>query len=435
MSAGEAPPRGALRTRNLRVRLAVGFVHRLLGAMITPFMAIYLAREIGVAVTGLLMTVVAIVGVVAGLSGGPLADRLGRRPLLIAGELGTALCYLGMAACTSALFRQPVLTYVLFLLAAALSTLILPAHEAMVVDVTDTGNRNAVYLIKYWLSNLAFGVGGLLGGLLFSSWFPLVLTVAGGMLIVVGVVTTVFITETGQVSERHPGTRSWLGLVAAVRGYRVAFGDRRFTGLLIPATLAMAVELQLTSYIGVRLAHEFPRQPLLPGLDMLGSIGGVEMVGLLRAANTLLVVALALPAQFILHRIGERKRLVGGLLLFTGGYVVLAVSNMAWVLLIAVVVLTIGELMNVPVKQSLVAAAVPEHSRGTYLAVYGLNFGVGYVIASLSLSLGALLPSVGMAVYLGILGLTATVMFARASAPRITDQRDQLTGINEGART
>src|SRR3954466_6856860 len=107
MSVPPQAPGGGLRTRNLRVRLAVGFVHRLLGAMITPFMAIYLSGEVGAAVTGLLMTAVALVGIVAGLGGGPLSDRLGRRAVLIAGEFGTALCYLGMAACTSVLPGRP----------------------------------------------------------------------------------------------------------------------------------------------------------------------------------------------------------------------------------------------------------------------------------------------------------------------------------------
>ena len=92
--------------RNLRIRIGVGFVNRLLDSMITTFMAIYLAGHYGIAIAGLLMLGVASVGVAAMLLGGHLADTRGRRPTLLLAELVACGSYTVMAAGDSSVTRS-----------------------------------------------------------------------------------------------------------------------------------------------------------------------------------------------------------------------------------------------------------------------------------------------------------------------------------------
>jgi DHA1 family multidrug resistance protein B-like MFS transporter len=76
---------------------------------------------------------------------------------------------------------------------------------------------------------------------------------------------------------------------------------------------------------------------------------------------------------------------------------VLVVSHDAWLLLAACVVLTVGELMNLPVQQALLAELAPEEGRPRYLAAYYLHIRFGQVVNSLLISLGAVVSTQGMA--------------------------------------
>ena len=387
----------------LRTRLLASFVYRFVATMTVPFFAIYLADRRGGVLTGLLMVVVALAAVAAAVLGGPLCDRVGRRPVLVTGELTTALAFLGTAVASSSTVDRPLLAYGCFLVMTTVSALIMPAHDATIVDVTTEADRRRIYSINYWSINIALASGTLLGGLLYRSWFAAVLAGAGLVSAMLALITWRFLAET---RPDTPGRRA-RGLL---RGYRTVLADRRFTALIVAATLVIAVELQLTSYIAVRLSQDFPDQPLLPGL---GAVTGVQMLAVLRLENTLLVAGLALLVWPLLRRAPDRTRLIGGLLVFTAGYAVLTVSNTAWVLLAAMVVVTVGELANVPVTQSLVANATRADKAGTYMAAYGLNGNIGWVIASACISLGAVIGPVAMATLFVVAGIAATAVFTR----------------------
>jgi DHA1 family multidrug resistance protein B-like MFS transporter len=121
------------------------------------------------------------------------------------------------------------------------------------------------------------------------------------------------------------------------------------------------------------------------------------MLGVLKAVNTVLVVLLALKVNSLLRQLSDRTRVYVGVALYAGGFAVLAVTNTAWLLLLAVVVLTMGELMNTPVQQGLLAELAPDDGRPRYMAAYYLHIRFGQVVNSLLISLSAFLSTLGMA--------------------------------------
>ena len=382
--------------RNVRVRIGLAFVHKLIDAMILTFIAIYLAAHVGIATTGALILIFAVFAVFGMLVGGHLSEKWGRRPVLIAGDLiGTAFLVL----MTVAYFADwgPLAVYFSYAIVKFGTNMALPANDSTIIDVTPPEDRKYVYTVNYWVINVALGSGALLGGFLYGAHFgAVILGGAIGMGFAL-LVTVLLVAETKPESAGGSGMAAppakLRGLAQFTEGYRVVLADSTFRRLIIVATLVLTLEGQLSTAIGIRLSNDFGVQHVFP----FGDVHGVQMLGVLKAVNTVLVVLLALQVNTLLRRLSDRVRLYVGIPLYAGGFAVLAVTNTAWVLLAAVVVLTIGELMNTPMQQSLLADLAPEQGRPRYMAAYYLHIRFGQVLNSLLISLSAVLSTHGMA--------------------------------------
>ncbi|MFB9688312.1 MULTISPECIES: MFS transporter [Amycolatopsis] len=400
--------------RNVRVRIGLAFVHKLIDAMILTFIAIYLAAHVGVAVAGALILVFAAFAVVGMLAGGHLSERWGRRPVLVIGDVvGTGFLALMAVAYYSGWGALAV--YFSYAVVKFGTNLALPANDATIIDVTPPEERKFVYTVNYWVINLALGTGALLGAFLYSAHFgAVILGGAIGMAFAL-TVTVTLVAETKPETPR-PATKL-TGVAQFVQGYRVVLADSTFRRLIIAATLILTLEGQLSTAIGIRLATDFPVQPVFP----FGEVTGVEMLGVLKAVNTVLVVAFALVVNTLLKRMPDRARLYAGIALYAGGFAVLAVTDDAWLLLVAVVVLTAGELMNLPVQQALLAELAPDDGRPRYLAAYYLHIRFGQIVNSILISLSAIVSTQGMAgIYLlfgVVIILQYRVILARRETP------------------
>jgi DHA1 family multidrug resistance protein B-like MFS transporter len=185
---------------------------------------------------------------------------------------------------------------------------------------------------------------------------------------------------------------------------------------MIVGVLMLGLELQLTNYIGVRLAAEFGERPLLPDGLWGFHVSGIEMLGLLRTENTVLVVVLAGLLLRLTRRLPERATLMVATVIYTAGYAALAVSNVPLLLITATLVMTVGELVYVPIHQSMLAELVRDEQRSRYMAVNALRQRGALLLGSLGVSAGALLSSWAMALlYVGI-GAVCFVMYARLLA-------------------
>lgn len=389
--------------RNVRIRIGLAFVSKLIDAMILTYIAIYLAARVGVALTGVLILIFAGFAVAGMLVGGHLSESLGRRPVLIIGDLA-AFVFLVLMSFAYFDHWGPYAVYFSYAIVKLGANLALPANDATIIDVTPADDRRFVYTVNYWVVNLALGGGALVGGFLYAEHFGAVIVGGAIGMAVTLVVTATTIAETRPepTADTPPPVRR-SGLGRFVDGYKVVLFDTTFRRLVIAASLSITLEGQFNSYVGIRLSNDFPLQRVFP----FGSVGGVQMLGVLKAENTILVVVLALFVNTLLGKLSDRLRLYGGIGMFAGGFAVLAVSDNAWVLLLACLVMTLGELGNVPVKQGLLAELAPDEGRPRYLAAYYLSIRFGQVLNALLISLSAVVASAGMA---GIYLLFGVVM-------------------------
>ena len=128
------------------------FIDRLGGFMLYPFFALYLTQkyDIGMATVGILFAAFSLSGFVGSALGGALADRMGRKGVIIASLLLSSLSALGMGfAPTLAIFIA------VSVIVGTLGSIGGPAHEAVVADLLPEEKRAEGYGIIRVIFNVA----------------------------------------------------------------------------------------------------------------------------------------------------------------------------------------------------------------------------------------------------------------------------------------
>ncbi|EAD5715489.1 TPA: MFS transporter [Listeria innocua] len=397
---------------NIRARILIQFLSKIIGSMIFPFMAIYFSMEINSKVAGILLMINVLAQFLAGMYGGHLADIIGRKKLMVAGELLKVFAFLGMVLCNSPVFHSPWITFVMLLLIGVAQGLINPAGEAMLIDVSTPENRSFMYSVSYWANNLSMMIGIIVGGWFFVDYlFPLLVALFI-MSFVTAWLTISLISET--LKQKAVLKKGSYGLVGMLKNYGQVLHDYRFLLYTIGGIAVMSIEFQRSNYISVRLAEDF--QALLVHFGPLGNItlNGVQIVSVLTAVNTLFIVLFTVPvARFVTKR-AQQPIMYVGFTLFAIGFAVCAFANNLAVLLLATAVLSIGELLYVPTRQTILAAIVDDNRRGAYMAFNGIIFQIGKMIGSVSLVFAPFIGKYGMATFTILLGVLSIVFSAAA---------------------
>ncbi|PFG12094.1 MDR family MFS transporter [Bacillus sp. es.036] len=403
--------------KNIKIRLIENFISRFIGSMIFPFMSIYLAVHFGAKVAGLLLLVNVFIGIGINFLGGYFADQFGRKKVMLFAETLRFLAFLTMMICNSPWFESAAITFAMMTVNSICWGLAGPANQAMLIDVSTPPQRKLMYSISYWANNLSIAVGGILGAFLFKDYlFELFLSLSLAAAVTAFLVAF-FIDESHKpvVEELKPAQH----VMQLLSTYKRVFQDRLFVLFTIAGVLILSMEFQLTNYIGIRLSEEMPTQQFL-----LWEFDGVQTMGFLRSENTIMVVILMLFVTRIPHSLKDKSVLVWSCFFFTIGYGVLAYSNSLRLLFLMMAVLTIGEVFRVPVEQSYMAAIPPDDARSSYMAFGGLKFNLSMLVASVTVSLGAVFSSMLMAIVITSIGLIGTLIFFMIS-PELDARKQQ----------
>ena len=404
--------------KNIKIRIVETFMSRFIGSMIFPFMSIYLAVHFGAKVAGLLLLINVFVGIGINFLGGYFADQFGRKRIMLMAESLRFLAFFTMMVCNSPWFESATVTFAMMTVNSICWGLAGPANQAMMIDVSTPPQRKLMYSITYWANNLSIAIGGIIGAFLFKDYLFelfLALSVASA---VTALLVAFFIDESYSPIDSDMTPTQHVGKL--ISNYRTVLHDRLFVLFTIAGVLILSMEFQLTNYIGIRLSEEMPSQPFL-----YWEINGVQTMGILRSENTIMVVILMLFITKIPHNFKDRTILVWSCFFFSIGYAALAYSNNVFILFVMMGILTIGEVFRVPVEQSYMAAIPPDDARSSYMAFNGLKFNLSMLIASSTVTLGAIFSSSVMAGIILAIGLTGTVIL-KVISPELDKRRNDV---------
>lgn len=397
--------------RNVKIRIVMSTFERIGNAIIVPFMAIYFAQHFGLSWAGILMFLAVLASLLSSFYGGHIADIIGRKVVIVYSELARCIVLLLMALSNSSVFQNTLITFILFVVNNMLIGLTIPAIGAMIIDSTTNETRKFVYTINYWSNNLSLAIGAIIGSFFYQGHLFYLFLYAGFSSLVISLVFAKYVTESKtETQESVPNIQPNV-FRKLIQNYNEVFHDTLFLKYVIASLLNLTIELQLGNYISVRLSRQFGQHSFLFFKHYFLAVNGVQMFGIIRAGNTILVVLFATAISRVMKRFSDRIILYIGTAIFTIGYMVLGFSNSFWILVIFTVVFTLGELMYVPIKQVILSELIPEGRRSTYLAVNSLNSRSAAILASFCITLGAVIPPMGMSILFGLMGIVTIGLY------------------------
>src|SRR5215216_4883924 len=346
--------------RTFWMMIVVNFVDRLGGSLLFPFFALYITKKFNVGMTqvGVLFAVFFVSSFIGAFPGGALTDRFGRKGIIIFSLIATSF---------STLLMGFVNEFQLFLVVAFISGIFTdvdgPAYEAVFMDVLPEEKRASGFGIRRVAFNLAIVIGPVIGGFVAARSYRALFVIDAVVSAIVALMVFFLIPETKPAAPEGKIQESTAETFA---GYLRVLQDGKFIAFTLVCLLTWLVYMNMNTTLGVFLRdqHGLPES----GYGWIISINATMVVLFQFAISRRIeknppMLMMALGAFFIA---------VG---LFLYGFV-----NTFWLFAVSMGMVTIGEMVTIPIANAVVATFSPEEMRGRYNFVYGNSWGISFAV-------------------------------------------------------
>lgn len=340
--------------RNFWVVIGALFIDRLGGALVFPFIALFITAKfvVGMTEVGQLFAVVAIASVFGSMIGGALTDKFGRKAVIVFGLVASALSALALG------FAEDLnVIYIVGMVVGLFANVGGPAQQAIIADLLPEEKRADGFGLLRIVANLAVTIGPAIGGIL-ATYSYLWLFIIDSIASIITALTVLFaIPET---KPEIPADKPNESMLQTLGGYLKVTRDALFMAFILASMLMISAYVQMNSTLPVYLRdiHSIPDQGY----------------GYIISLNAGMVV---LFQFWITRRIKHVPPLIVmtlGTLLYAIGFSMYGFVSGYGLFMLAMVIITVGEMFVVPVGQALVANFAPEDMRGRYMAVYGFSW-------------------------------------------------------------
>lgn len=343
------------------------FFARLSTFFVMPFFAIYLATlGFSASVIGTVFAVSAISGLFMSFFGGTLSDRHGRKQLMLIGIGLNALTFTGFALAT-----ELVWFYIFSVLMGVSRSFLEPASRALISDTTKPEQRVIVYNVRYFLINIAAAIGPLLAVVLSLTGAKSAFFIVTAVYVLYGLIITSLFRK--YPFEESDATKARPRLTET---FRVLRGDKTFRYVIIGMIFAIIGYSQFNSTLPQFIAfHD-------------GFSDGSRLFAYLLTVNAITVLIVQYPIMRFGIRVSPIKSLFFGVATLSIGLLLIGFASEVWVLFVAMVIFTVGEVLMFTMTDVLTDELAPEHLRGTYFGAMGLTAlgqSVGPIIGGLLL--------------------------------------------------
>ena len=334
--------------------VGVSFIDHVGGTMLFPFFALYITEKFGVGMTeaGLVLGLFAIAGLFGQMIGGALTDKFGRRKLIIFGLVFSALSTLTLGFINNFTALIPLAIGI-----GLLSDIAGPAHGAMIADILPEHQRQEGFGILRVVGNLAWIIGPTIGGFVAGKSFLALFIIDAIISCVVAFLFYLLIPET--MPESQPGEKPE-SIFTTFKGYIQVLRNSAFMAFMGAGMLMGLVYQQMYNSLSVYLRDNH-------GIDPKG-------YGFLLTASAIVVILFQFSMTRWIKKKPAFKMMALGTLFYMLGFSMFGFVGSYWLFVLAIVVITIGEMIVVPTSQTLAVNFAPEDMRGRYMGVFGITW-------------------------------------------------------------
>jgi len=346
------------------VVVGVHFIDKIGGTLVFPFFALYITGRFSVGMTeaGILLGVLSIAGMLGSVVGGALTDRWGRRRLILFGLVASALSALTLGSVSKFAWLFPAAAFV-----GLFSEVGGPAHAAMIADILPKEQRQEGFGILRIVGNMAWLVGPTVGGFIARTSFFALFVVDAAISCAVALLFYRFMEETKPApDERHVDE----AFVDTFRNYRIVLADKAFVGFLAASVLMGMVYIQMYNSLSVYLRDNHGISP--------------QGYGFLLTASAITVICFQFWTMRVIKMRPQFRMMALGTVFYLIGFGMFGIVSAYWAFVLAVVIITAGEMIVVPTSQTLAAGFAKIDMRGRYMAVFALSISVPAAIGPLA---------------------------------------------------
>lgn len=339
--------------------LSIGAVINLTGmSFLWPMNTIYINQILGksLQIAGLVLLFQQAAAIVGNILGGMLFDRFGGRKTIILGIFSAMVIVFGMGWVENFLYYAVLMTLLGFCFGITF-----PAMNALATAVWPEGGRKAINVI-YVSQNLGVALGSALGGFLASVSFQWVffgnaLTYAMFLTLFVVVFKEHRLAQEPELASSSLITRAGTGLESASNGQKQGFVRMIPLGLLgIGFVIGWMAYVQWQSTIAV---HIQTLGIALAAYSVLWTLNG-----------TVIVLGQPISSWFI-NRFATtlKKQIIIGVIIYALAMAIAGSSVSYYGFVLAMIIMTFGEMLVWPGVPSLAADMAPKGRSGMYQGI------------------------------------------------------------------
>jgi len=364
--------------RPARVSLFLFFVAGLADGVLMPFFALWAQQDAGIPIEyiGLLLGCYAGGELLATPFVGGIADRVGRRPILLISTAGVGIGFVLLY-----LTRGVVMAALSLIIIGMFESVLHPTAATVIADVIPADARRKHFALMRVMANIGTTLGPALGAVLALWSLGLVFFGSGAALLIGALAVAVFLSETWPKSGAkggEDGEDDDDGLSAL----SAAFRDRRVAALLVPVAI-LGIGSSWIEAVTPLYAHD--AGALTP-----------SGIGLLFAYAGALSALFQLPLTQASARMSGFAIVVGGGVAQALALACLVVSPALPLLVAAVTLAAVAEMLSRPLTQAIVSELAPSNAQATYMAAFSvvgdLKDAAGPAIGTYLFAIAARLP-------------------------------------------
>jgi MFS family permease len=331
-------------------------------SMIWPFMMIYASEKLNLTLSAVstLITVNAVVGLFASFIAGAIADKVGRKPVMVISLAVNGLSYFFMSYANSYLEFAIIMVFM-----GASNPLYQVGSDAMLADLIIPERRSRAFAIIRMVNNAGIAVGPAVGGFVAAHSYSAAFVCAAVGMFCYSMLLLFKARET--LDEKyHEGIVSWR---RSLSEYGLVFKDVSYIIFALLIGLGLIAPSMLWTLLSVYTKQNF-------GLPE-------NLYGWLPTTNALMCVLVQYPITQLFRKTRPLSIITLGVLVYALGVGSVFFMHSFWGFWSSMVLMTLGELILLPTASKYIADLAPEDMRGRYMSFYWFAWGIARGVAPL----------------------------------------------------